>query len=42
MAGRDKSTLEPVSNIPTGVQARTVRVLVAGQILAGLGQGATL
>jgi MFS family permease len=27
---------------PAGVQARTVRVLVAGQVLAGLGQGATL
>ena len=42
MAGRPKSTLERVTDIPTGVQARTVRVLVAGQILAGLGQGATL
>jgi len=42
VAGRPKSTLERVTDIPTGVQARTVRVLVAGQILAGLGQGATL
>ena len=42
MAGCPKSTLERVTDIPTGVQARTVRVLVAGQILAGLGQGATL
>ncbi len=39
---RAKSTLEPVTDIPTGVQARTVRVLVAGQILGGLGQGASL
>ncbi len=31
-----------MSDIPTGVQARTVRVLVAGQILAGLGTGASL
>lgn len=31
-----------MSDIPGGVQARTVRVLVVGQILAGLGQGATL
>ena len=42
VAGRPKSTLEPVTAIPPGVQGRTVRVLVAGQILAGLGQGATL
>jgi len=42
VAGCPKSTLERVTDIPTGVQARTVRVLVAGQILAGLGQGATL
>jgi MFS family permease len=28
--------------IPMGAQRRTVRVLVAGQVLAGLGQGATL
>ncbi|MBX3100489.1 MAG: MFS transporter [Salinibacterium sp.] len=31
-----------MTDIPTGLQARTVKVLVAGQILAGLGQGATL
>lgn len=31
-----------MTDIPTGVQGRTVSVLVAGQILAGLGQGATL
>lgn len=31
-----------MSDIPTGVHARTVRVLVAGQILAGLGTGASL
>ena len=31
-----------MTDIPSGVQARTVKVLVAGQILAGLGQGATL
>jgi len=42
VAGQPKSTLEPVTVIPPGVQGRTVRVLVAGQILAGLGQGATL
>ena len=31
-----------MTEFPAGVQARTVRVLVAGQVLAGLGQGATL
>ncbi len=31
-----------MSVIEPGVQARTVRVLVVGQVLAGLGQGATL
>lgn len=31
-----------MTEIPAGVQGRTVKVLVAGQILAGLGQGATL
>lgn len=31
-----------MSDIPAGFQGRTVRALVAGQILAGLGQGATL
>ncbi len=31
-----------MSDIPASIQARTVRVLVAGQILAGLGTGASL
>lgn len=31
-----------MSVIPVGMQRRTVRVLVAGQVLAGIGQGATL
>lgn len=39
---RGITTLVTVSDIPAGLQARTVRALVAGQILAGLGQGATL
>lgn len=42
VAGCLKSTLEPVSDFPPGVQGRTVRILVAGQILAGLGTGASL
>ena len=31
-----------MTTMPPGTQSRTVRVLVAGQVLAGLGQGATL
>lgn len=31
-----------MTSIPAGMQRRTVRILVAGQVLAGIGQGATL